>query len=76
MEALPYEDGAADLFVSFSGLHMVADPARAVIELARCTKPGGELVGTTFLREGDAASARSSSAGRRSATPSRRPARS
>jgi ubiquinone/menaquinone biosynthesis C-methylase UbiE len=52
MEALPYGDGSADLFVSFSGLHMVADPAAAVREIARCTKPGGELVGTTFLREG------------------------
>jgi SAM-dependent methyltransferase len=52
MEALPYEDAAADVFVSFSGLHMVDDPARALREVARCIRPGGELLGTTFLREG------------------------
>jgi SAM-dependent methyltransferase len=52
MEALPYADQSADLFASFSGLHMVSDPGAAVREIARCLKPGGELVGTTFLREG------------------------
>jgi SAM-dependent methyltransferase len=52
LEALPYEDGSADLFASFSGLHMLADPARAVMEIARCLKPGGEVIGTTFLLEG------------------------
>jgi hypothetical protein len=31
---------------------MVAAPANAVREIGRCLKPGGELVGTTFLREG------------------------
>ena len=52
MESLPYPDASADLFASFSGLHMVAEPASAVREIARCLKPGGELVGTTFLQEG------------------------
>jgi ubiquinone/menaquinone biosynthesis C-methylase UbiE len=51
-EALPYEDASADLFASFSGLHMLADPAGALREIARCLKPGGEVIGTTFLREG------------------------
>jgi ubiquinone/menaquinone biosynthesis C-methylase UbiE len=52
LEALPYEDASADLFVCFSGLHMLADPARAAREIARCLKPGGEVIGTTFLLEG------------------------
>jgi ubiquinone/menaquinone biosynthesis C-methylase UbiE len=52
MLALPFEDNTADVVLSFSGLHMVDDPERAVSELTRCLKPGGELIGTTFLREG------------------------
>lgn len=52
MEALPLGDGEIDMFVSFSGLHMLADPARAIAEIARCLRPGGEVVGTSFLREG------------------------
>ena len=42
----------ADLVLSYSGLHMVSDPEPAVGELARCLKPGGRLVGTTFLAGG------------------------
>jgi ubiquinone/menaquinone biosynthesis C-methylase UbiE len=49
MTALPCADGEADLFLSLSGLHMVPDAERAVEEIARCLKPGGRLVGTTFL---------------------------
>jgi ubiquinone/menaquinone biosynthesis C-methylase UbiE len=52
MTALPVADGEADLFLSYSGLHMVNDPQRAVEEIARCLKPGGTLIGTTFLAEG------------------------
>jgi ubiquinone/menaquinone biosynthesis C-methylase UbiE len=52
MLALPFADGQADLFISYSGLHMVHEPKRAIEEIVRCLKPGGELVGTTFLREG------------------------
>jgi ubiquinone/menaquinone biosynthesis C-methylase UbiE len=51
MRALPFPDGEADLVVCYSGLHMLEDPEPAVGELARCLKPGGELVGTTFLAE-------------------------
>lgn len=50
--ALPFADQEAELVLSLSGLHMVAEPERAVAELVRCLKPGGELVGTTFVREG------------------------
>ncbi len=49
MTALPFADGEADLFLSLSGRHMVDDVEAAVREIARCLKPGGELVGTTFL---------------------------
>jgi SAM-dependent methyltransferase len=49
MLKLPFDDGEADLVLSYSGLHMVSDPERAVQELARCLKPGGQLIGTTFL---------------------------
>jgi ubiquinone/menaquinone biosynthesis C-methylase UbiE len=50
--ALPFEDAMADLCLSYSGLHCVTDPERAVHEAVRCLKPGGRLVGTTFLADG------------------------
>ena len=52
MTALPFPDGQADLFLSYSGLHMIEDPERAVNEIARCLRPGGQVIGTTFLRGG------------------------
>jgi SAM-dependent methyltransferase len=52
MCALPLADASVDLCLAYSGLHIVPDPAAAVAELVRCLKPGGELVGTTFLSEG------------------------
>lgn len=52
MRKLPLPDASADLCLSYSGLHMVADPAVAVVEIARCLKPGGELIGSTFLADG------------------------
>lgn len=52
MTALPFADGEADLLCSYSGLHMLAEPERAVMEFARCLKPGGELVGTAFFADG------------------------
>jgi ubiquinone/menaquinone biosynthesis C-methylase UbiE len=51
IRALPFGDGEADLVLCYSGLHMLEDPEPAVRELARCLKPGGELLGTTFLAE-------------------------
>jgi ubiquinone/menaquinone biosynthesis C-methylase UbiE len=50
--ALPFADEQTDLFLSYSGLHMVEDPERAVREIGRCLKPGGELVGTSLLADG------------------------
>jgi ubiquinone/menaquinone biosynthesis C-methylase UbiE len=52
MRLLPFRDGEADLVLCYSGLHMLEDPEVAVTELARCLKPGAELLGTTFLAEG------------------------
>ena len=51
MTALPFADAEADLFISYSGLHMVDDPAEALAEITRCLKPGGQLIGTTFFSD-------------------------
>jgi ubiquinone/menaquinone biosynthesis C-methylase UbiE len=52
MTALPFGDDEADLFLSYSGLHMIDDPEKAVREIARCLKPGGEVIGTSFFLDG------------------------
>lgn len=52
MRGLPFEDGFADLCLSFSGLHMIPDPDRAIAEFGRCVRSGGELWGTAFLADG------------------------
>jgi len=41
-----------DLFLSYSGLHMIPEPGRAIAEISRCLRPGGKVVGTTFLSDG------------------------
>lgn len=51
MTELPFADGEVDLFLSYSGLHMVPSPREAIAEMARCLKPGGQLIGTTFLSD-------------------------
>ena len=48
---LPFDDGAFDLVVSFTGLHCFPDPERAVSELARVLRPGGVLTGSTLLND-------------------------
>ncbi len=48
---LPFDDGAFDLVVSFTGLHCFPDPARAVIEMVRVLKPGGVLSGSALLND-------------------------
>lgn len=45
-------DAAADLFLSYWGLHCFADPERGIAEAARTLRPGGELIGSSFL-DGD-----------------------
>lgn len=52
MRSLPFASGGANLFISYSGLHMIDDQQAAVNEMGRCLKSGGELVGTSFLAEG------------------------
>lgn len=49
--ALPFADATFDLSVSFTGLHCFPDPRRALAELGRCTRPGGELTGSAFLND-------------------------
>lgn len=51
MLELPFGDAEVDLFLSFSGLHMISEPARAVAEISRCLKPDGKVIGTTFLSD-------------------------
>jgi SAM-dependent methyltransferase len=50
---LPLEGGTADLFLSYWGLHCFDDPVAAVAEMARVTKPGGRLVGSSFVHARD-----------------------
>ena len=56
MSALPLEDRVADLCLSYGGLHCVGDPQAALAEMARCLRPGGRLVGSTFLVQGSSSS--------------------
>lgn len=51
MTDLPIASGEADVFLSYSGLHMVDKPERAVAEIARCLKPGGRVIGTAFFSD-------------------------
>jgi SAM-dependent methyltransferase len=48
-EDLPFEDGEFDLVQSFAGLHCFPNPRKAVLEIARVVRPGGEFKGSVFL---------------------------
>jgi ubiquinone/menaquinone biosynthesis C-methylase UbiE len=50
---IPLPPAAADLFLSFWGLHCFGDPQAARVEAARILKPGGRLVGSSFVRGRD-----------------------
>jgi SAM-dependent methyltransferase len=50
---LPLADDSADLFLSHWGLHCFDDPVAAVAEMARVTKVGGRLVGSSFVHARD-----------------------
>jgi ubiquinone/menaquinone biosynthesis C-methylase UbiE len=52
MAKLPLPDAMADLCLTYSGLHAVAEPQRALGEVVRCLKPGGRLVGSSFTTSG------------------------
>jgi SAM-dependent methyltransferase len=47
---LPLEDGSAELFLSYFGLHCLDEPEAALREAARILRPGGRLVGTSIVR--------------------------
>ncbi|HEX5990718.1 MAG TPA: class I SAM-dependent methyltransferase [Solirubrobacterales bacterium] len=49
---VPLPDDSADLFLSYWGLHCFDDPAAALREAGRILKPGGRLVGSTFVLGG------------------------
>jgi SAM-dependent methyltransferase len=50
-ESLPVEADGADLFLSYWGMHVFADPRAAVVEIARVLRPGGRLVGAALVNE-------------------------
>jgi ubiquinone/menaquinone biosynthesis C-methylase UbiE len=50
-EALPLEPAGADLFLSYWGMHCFPDPEAATAEIGRVLKPGGRLVGASFVKE-------------------------
>jgi SAM-dependent methyltransferase len=52
MYRLDLEDETADLCLSYGGLHCIARPEDALTEMARCLRPGGRLLGSTFLAHG------------------------
>ena len=49
VQRLPFEDELADLTLSMNSLHCVPDPAGAVAELVRCTRPGARVVGSMLV---------------------------
>jgi ubiquinone/menaquinone biosynthesis C-methylase UbiE len=52
MYRLPLADASADLCLSYGGLHCLSRPRDALAEMARCLRPGGRLLGSTFLSQG------------------------
>lgn len=52
MRSLPLPDASADVVCSYSGLHMIDDPEHAIAEIARVLKPGGRLLGSSFVDAG------------------------
>lgn len=52
VEALPYADASFDRVVSMFGVMFAARPESVVSELARVTRPGGEVALANWTREG------------------------
>jgi SAM-dependent methyltransferase len=50
-EALPFEERSFDLVVTYTGLHCFPNPAAAITEMARVLRPGGELRGTSVIKQ-------------------------
>lgn len=51
VEALPFEDRSFDLVITYTGLHCFPDPSAAIAEMARVLCPGGELRGTSVIKQ-------------------------
>jgi SAM-dependent methyltransferase len=51
-EALPYADGSFDVVMSMFGVMFAARPERVVAELARVTRPGGQVALANWTRGG------------------------
>jgi SAM-dependent methyltransferase len=49
---LPLADASVDLCLSYGGLHCLSRPQDALAEMTRCLRPGGRLLGRTFLSHG------------------------
>jgi SAM-dependent methyltransferase len=49
VEALPFADATFDVSLTYLGLHVFPHPAVAVAEIARVTRPGGELRGSAIV---------------------------
>ena len=47
LEALPWGDDAIDLVTGFNAFQFASDPAKALREAGRVTRPGGMVVVTT-----------------------------
>lgn len=55
---IPLPDDSADLFLSYWGLHCFDNPAAALREAGRVLKPGGRLIGSTFVLGGSSSRGR------------------
>jgi ubiquinone/menaquinone biosynthesis C-methylase UbiE len=49
IESLPFDDESFDLCIAYNSLHCFPAPARAVSEIARVLRAGGELRGNTAV---------------------------
>jgi SAM-dependent methyltransferase len=52
MYRLALDAGTVDLCLSYGGLHCIQRPQAALSEMARCLRPRGRLLGSTFLAHG------------------------
>ena len=52
MTSLPLDDCSTDLCLRYGGLHCLRSPIAALSEMTRCLRPGGRMLGSTFLADG------------------------
>jgi SAM-dependent methyltransferase len=50
VDTLPVGDESVDLLLSYNGLHCFPDPEAALAEMARCLRPGAQIVGSALVR--------------------------